>query len=200
MPTLADIGEDNLIRKLRRSPARPPAAPRQNTPLIRHIVPPHTSSSGLRNMARPTSEKTISFANFGGFMSGTLRLLAKTILSSATSCRPTPAPTGLRSTAQGQPSLGEATLGLSHQTGKQTQHSATTHVHQQRLPSAPPHLCRPRTTLQSTNPRSARLTPRHSCTAAVAGIRQSSAFRHFCTLIPLLTIPLPNLTALRTPP
>ncbi len=111
----------------------------------------------------PPSEKTISSANFGGLLPAPLRPLAKTPLSSAASCRGTSAPTGLRNIAQGCRALASAPLGVSHQTGKQTQHSATPQAHQQRLPSAPPHLCRTRTTLQSTNPRSVPLTERHSC-------------------------------------
>ena len=134
--------------------------------------------TGLRNMAQMPSEKTISIASFGCFIPGTLRLLADSPFSVPTSRRRTPAPTGLRSTAQGQPSLGEATLGFIQHTGKQTQHSATTHAHQQRLPIAPPHIHRARTTLQSTNPRSARLTARHSCSTHVAAIRISFVIRH----------------------
>ncbi len=65
---------------------------------------------------------------------------------------PTPAPTGLRNIAQGQPSLSEATLGCRIQIRKQTGHPATPSIHQQRPPYAPPHACRPAQALLPASP------------------------------------------------
>ena len=53
----------------------------------------------------------------------------------------TSAPTGLRNTAQGCRALARLPWVSGIRAGKQTQHIATPQVHQQRLPSAPPHAC-----------------------------------------------------------
>ena len=50
-------------------------------------------------------------------------------------------PKGAAEHSEGLPSLGEATLVPANKSGKQTQHSATPHAHQQRLQKTPPHMC-----------------------------------------------------------
>ncbi len=106
----------------------------------------------------------------------------KPALFAATCRRLTPAPTGLRNIAQGQPSLGEATLGFSHHAGKQTQHPATSSGHQQRLPrsSATP-LPRPPHSRRSHFPQLASSLVTHPPFAAyaISSDLMESCFRMF---------------------
>jgi|GEM_PF-2678217 len=62
-----------------------------------------------------------------------MNFLIRLTTTSTNWLRDTSAPKGLRNTAQGQPSLSEATLGQQHTTGKQTQYLAAPQAHQQRL-------------------------------------------------------------------